>query len=98
MRFNRLLLFILLSLGVAVSGAQQNERDLKKEEKIWQQLEKVAPKSVDTFKQATAAMDSGEAEKAVELYEQVFKKAPNFDPVMRRLGMMLVQVGRVNEG
>jgi tetratricopeptide (TPR) repeat protein len=98
MRRNLVLLLILLTLAVTVTRAQQSERDLKKEEKIWQQLEAIAPKSVETFKQATTAMDSGDLEKAVKLYEEVFKKAPEFDPVMRRLGMMLVQVGRVNEG
>ncbi|MEW6130541.1 MAG: tetratricopeptide repeat protein [Acidobacteriota bacterium] len=98
MQRNLPFLFILLSLCAVVCPAQLNERDMKKEEKIWQQLEKVAPKSVETFKQATTAMDNGDAEKAVQLYEEVFKKAPDFDPVMRRLGMMLVQVGRVNEG
>lgn len=98
MRQHLPLLVILLSLCAPLSLAQQAARDMKKEEKIWQQLEKVAPKSVETFKQATVAMDSGEAEKAVQLYEEVFKKAPDFDPAMRRLGMMLVQVGRLNEG
>ena len=78
--------------------AQFNQRDMEKEELIWQKLQPIAPRSVETFKQATAALDSGDYEKAARLYGEVFKKAPDFDPVMRRLGLSLVEIGRRQEG
>src|SRR5215211_3062542 len=74
MRRNLPLVWILLSLCATVALSQQGERDLKKEEKIWQQLEKVAPKSVETFKQATTAMDNSETEKAVNSMKRCSKK------------------------
>ncbi|HSE37432.1 MAG TPA: M48 family metalloprotease [Blastocatellia bacterium] len=69
-----------------------------KEELIWQKLQSVAPQSVETFKAATAALDEGDYEKSAKLYEEVFKKAPDFDPVMRRLGLSLIEGWRRPEG
>jgi len=71
---------------------------MDKEESILQALQSIAPRSVETFKAATAASDEGDYEKSARLYEEVFKKAPNFDPVMRRLGSSLVMIGRKQEG
>jgi len=78
--------------------AQFNLRDMAKEELIWQKLQSIAPRSVETFKEATAALDKGDYDNAARLYEAVFKKAPDFDPVMRRLGLSLVEIGRRQEG
>jgi Zn-dependent protease with chaperone function/tetratricopeptide (TPR) repeat protein len=78
--------------------AQLNERDMEKEELIWQELKSIAPRSLATFKEATVALDEGDYKKAAELYEEVFKKAPDFDPVIRRLGGSLVEIGRRPEG
>jgi Zn-dependent protease with chaperone function/tetratricopeptide (TPR) repeat protein len=78
--------------------AQLNERDMEKEELIWQELKSIAPRSVETFKEATVALDEGDYKKAAMLYEEVFKKAPDFDPVIRRLGGSLVEIGRRQEG
>lgn len=78
--------------------AQSNDRDLEKEGLIWQRLQSIAPRSVETFKAATVALDEGDYEKAARLYEAVFKTAPDFDPVMRRLGISLVEMGRRQEG
>lgn len=71
---------------------------MEKEKAIWQQLTAIAPKSVETFKAATTALDAGNYEEAARLYEEVFKKAPEFDPVMRRLGISFVELGRTQEG
>ena len=71
---------------------------MNRESEIWQQLERVAPKAVETFKAATIAFDKGEMEEAARLYEEVTKQAPEFDPALRRLGGALVSLGRSQEG
>jgi tetratricopeptide (TPR) repeat protein len=88
---------IILILSLTASG-QFDERDMEKEALIWEKLQSIAPRSVETFKEATAALDAGDYEKSARLYEEVLKKAPEFDPVMRRLGLSLVQIGREQEG
>jgi tetratricopeptide (TPR) repeat protein len=97
MRKSLLLLFILVGLLPVTSAAQQQqsapERDMEKEKRIWQQLEKVSPKSVDTFRAATEAFDKNDYREAARLYEEVLKQAPDFDPAMRRLGGALVMAG-----
>jgi predicted negative regulator of RcsB-dependent stress response len=88
----------LLAL-VALPGVSQTiQRNMKKEAMIWEQLKVIAPGSLEDFKAATTAMDSERYDEAVRLYQAVFKKAPNFDVVMRRLGMSLAQQGKVDEG
>lgn len=71
---------------------------MEKERAIWQQLEKISPKSVETFKAATEAMDKGDYDQAAKLYEQVMKKAAGFDHIYRRLGTSLMLAGRADEG
>ncbi len=87
-----LILFLSLTALAQFSG-----RDMEKEELIWQDLHSIAPHSVETFKAATAALDDADYEKSARLYEEVFKKAPDFDPVMRRLGLSLEEIGRRQE-
>ena len=97
----RTMLYLSCALIVFLSPpafAQLNERDMEKEALIWQKLQSIAPRSVETFKEATVALDEGDYKKAARLYEEVFKKAPEFDPVLRRLGGSLVEVGRRQEG
>src|SRR5947199_1958137 len=78
--------------------AEPPQRDMEKEQRMWQQLQAIAPDMVETFKAATAALDQNNFAEAVRLYEAVYKKAPNFDVVMRRLGGSLVLSGRKPEG
>jgi tetratricopeptide (TPR) repeat protein len=73
-------------------------RDPNREKAIWQELEKIAPKSVETFKAATEAFEKGDNEKAAKLYREVMEKAPNFDPAYRRLGTTLALSGKFDEG
>lgn len=88
----------LLAL-VALPGVSQTiQRNMKKEAMIWEQLKVIAPGSLEDFKAATTAMDSERYDEAVRLYQAVFKKAPNFDVVMRRLGMCLARQGKGDEG
>ncbi|HET6891347.1 MAG TPA: tetratricopeptide repeat protein, partial [Pyrinomonadaceae bacterium] len=87
----------LLMLLTSVS-AQAPSRDMEKEKPIWAELQTIAPDSVENFKAATAAMDSDNYEEAARLYEEVRKKAPDFPPVLRRLGMSLVHSGKTESG
>jgi tetratricopeptide (TPR) repeat protein len=73
-------------------------RDMNREMAIWQELEKVAPKSVETFKAATEAIDKQDYEQAAKLCRQVLEKAPDFDHVYRRLGTALALSGKTDEG
>src|SRR5215470_17814138 len=73
-------------------------RDMVREKAIWQELEKVAPKSVETFKAATEAYDKDDYERAATLYRQVMEMAPSFDHVYRRLGSALSLSGKTDEG
>jgi Zn-dependent protease with chaperone function len=88
----------IITLFAAAVFPQSGGRDQRKEEIIWEQLKVIAPGTVDDFKAATTAMDAGNYDEAVRLYGAVLKKAPEFDPVLRRLGISLVLKGEVNEG
>ncbi len=88
----------LFALLVPQTFAQSDERDMQKEEIIWQQLKTVAPATVETFKAATVALDKADYQESARLYQQVLKKAPDFDPALRRRGMSLVSIGQVKEG
>jgi Zn-dependent protease with chaperone function len=71
---------------------------MNRERAIWQELEKIAPKSVETFKAATEAYDKDDYERAATLYRQVMEKAPSNDHVYRRLGSALALSGKTDEG
>jgi tetratricopeptide (TPR) repeat protein len=90
-------LFLMLALA-SLCPAQSDNRDLEKEKPIWQELKSMAPASVETFKAATDALDKGDFTESARLYEEVLKKAPQFDPALRRRGFSLVELGRVDEG
>ncbi|MEN3336172.1 MAG: hypothetical protein V7641_5537 [Blastocatellia bacterium] len=92
------LAFALVLLSASAGLAQPRQRDMEKEQRIWQELQTVVPDMLDTFKAATTALDKNDFAQAVRLYEIVYKKAPNFDVVMRRLGGSLVLSGRKPEG
>ena len=89
---------LLLLMAPPTVLAQPTERDMKKEAAIWKDLQAVAPKELETFKAATVAMDNQKYDEAAKLYEAVMLKAPEFDPVIRRLGICTALAGRVEEG
>ena len=91
-------LYVYAGLAVAASAQTPPGRNMKKESTYWEQLKVIAPDSIETFKAATTAMDAEKYDEAVKLYQAVYKKAPNFDPVMRRLGLCLVLSGKTEEG
>ena len=98
---NTLALFLLMLLAPAAARGQAPpppQRDPAKEQKIWQQLQAVAPQSLDTFKRATEALDSADYEEAARLYGEVRKAAPEFTPALRREGLALAESGKREEG
>ena len=93
-----LILALLAALGLTVSAQEPTTRNLEKEKPIWKQLQSIAPGAIEDFKAGTVAMDSNNYEEAIKRYESVRKKAPDFDPMLRRLGFSLAYAGRVDEG
>jgi len=71
---------------------------MNKEAMIWEQLRVIAPDEIDNFKAGTTALDSEHYDEAVQKYQAVYQRAPDFDPVMRRLGMSLSLQGKTAEG
>jgi tetratricopeptide (TPR) repeat protein len=94
-------LFVLLAIVLFSSlcvSAQQDERDLKYEQAIWDQLKATAPGAVEDFKAGTVALDAGNYAEAVRLYQVVYKQAPDLDFVLRRLGTSLALQGNLQSG
>jgi tetratricopeptide (TPR) repeat protein len=91
------LLFLLMIFSALPTQAQPG-RNMEKEQAIWAELEKSAPKSVDDFKAGTAAMDAQDYDKAAELFLKVHQAAPDFDGALRRLGGCLVLTGKSEAG
>ena len=96
--FKPISLLLLLMILSGPSAQAQPGRDMEKEKAIWAELEKPAPKSIADFKAATEAMDAQEFDKAAELFLKVHQEAPDFDPVLRRLGGCLVAAGKPEAG
>jgi Zn-dependent protease with chaperone function len=93
--------FIILaaiSLFSFPAFAQQTARNYKTEQAIADRLASRAPQAVDLFQRATAAMDSGNYQEAIPLFQQVLQQAPLFTPAMRRLGASLAGSGQIDEG
>lgn len=89
-----LLTLLFAATVLAQTQASPNassSRDMEKEKQYWQQLEKIAPDAVETFKAATVAFDKQDYDQAAKLYEAVFVKAPDFDVVGRRLGSVYIE-------
>lgn len=78
--------------------AQVPVRDSKKEEKIEQQLAAINPTLVKIFHEGTIAMDKQDYKVADSLYSIVYAQAPNFDPLIRRRGNILLSLGKTKEG
>jgi Zn-dependent protease with chaperone function len=89
-----LLCFVFAGFSAA---QEERQRDLAKEEKIWQELQKTAPKAVETFKAATTALDQKKYPDSIKLYNEVLKQSPDFDPALRRLAYALSDTGKREE-
>jgi Zn-dependent protease with chaperone function/tetratricopeptide (TPR) repeat protein len=88
----------LLSLLSPFVLAQDRTRDMAKEKAIRQELESISPRAAADFDAATEALDKGDFQESARLFQDVMKKAPQFDVVYRRLGTALVLLGRKAEG
>ena len=90
-----MLMFMFMMASMTVAGYR---RDLVYEHKIELQLDSIDPSLSPVFRAATAALDAENLALADSLYGIVFRKAPTFDPVVRRLGAILVRRGKTQEG
>lgn len=95
----RSFIFLLAALVLFVSPSftQESIRDLKDEEPIYVELRKIDPALIEVFTNATNALDSGDAEKADELFSQVLSKAPEVHAATRRRAYALSQIGKREE-
>jgi Zn-dependent protease with chaperone function len=91
------LLSILILLSAAAFG-QRGARNPRTEQDIANGLASVAPTAVETFQDATTALDKEDYEQAISLYREVLQQAPRFTPAMRRLGASLAASGQIEEG
>jgi Zn-dependent protease with chaperone function len=90
-----ILFFILLFSSPLFSKNQT--RDLNKEQKIESELQIINPNLVSIFKKATLAMDQNNYPLSDSLFRIVYREAPAFDPAIRRLGMLQLYFGKVDE-
>lgn len=98
MKTTKFSLMIIVSIICIQLQAQSTVRDQQKERKIEKDLEAIDPTVVQTFKEATIAMDEQKIELADSLYSIVYAKVPDFDPLLRRLGNLKVFLGETKEG
>jgi tetratricopeptide (TPR) repeat protein len=68
------------------------------EQPIYDALAKIAPKAVEKFKAATAALDQDKYADAILLYRDVLKLAPDFPPALRRNGYAMASLGQREDG
>ena len=93
--------FVALATVIMLStsaNTQQTARNQRKEQLIVEELANVAPRTVETFRRATDAMDREDYKQAVQLYREVTLQAPRFTPALRRLGLSLAALGQSDEG
>jgi len=98
MRTTKQTILLIFLFAFVQLSAQSNKRDQKKEKLIEDQLEAVNPSLVQTFKDATVALDQNKFSLSDSLYSIVYAKAPTFDPVLRRLGTVRLLSGKTQEG
>jgi len=95
---NKVRFIILALIALAQLNAYCISRDPAKEKKIENQLGAINPSMVQIFKEGTLAMDKGDYAVADSLYSIVYEHVPTFDPVLRRLGPVRLQLGNAEEG
>jgi Zn-dependent protease with chaperone function len=97
MKIVRMFVITLIAILMSMRGYGIS-RDVIKEQKIEVQLEAIDPSDVQIFKAGTKAMDQGNLAVADSLYTKVYFNASNFDPLIRRLGTIRLQLGKPEEG
>jgi Zn-dependent protease with chaperone function len=98
MKASRLTLIAFFLFFSTFLHSENIKRDAIREHKIELQLDSIDASLTPIFKAATIAMDENKPALADSLYALVYQKAPDFDPVLRRLGMIRVKLGRKEEG
>ena len=94
MRTTKQTILVILLFAFVQLNAQSQKRDQLKENLIEKQLEAINPSLVQTFKDATIAMDQGNYSLSDSLYSIVYQKASTFDVVNRRLGTVRLLAGK----
>ena len=97
-RSNFLFLVLNIFFSINILFCQPPTRDSVKEQIIENQLKDIKPSLVSIFKAGTIALDEGNYQLADSLYTIVFKKAPIFDPVIRRLGIIKCELSMIDSG
>jgi len=80
------------------TSAQTPPREEAREQVHYDLLAKTAPKAVEKFKGATAALDQKKYADAILLYREVLKQAPDFPPALRRIGYAMASLGQREDG
>lgn len=94
-KFSALVIFLFFAFQIQ---AKTSSRDADKEKLIELHLDSIAPSILPIFHAGTLAMDEGNLAVADSLYSMVYNAVPTFDPVIRRLGTIRAQMGKVQEG
>jgi Zn-dependent protease with chaperone function/tetratricopeptide (TPR) repeat protein len=93
---------LLIVAATLLSGAsvqaQPRSRNTQRERRIEEALASVSAGTVLTFRRATQSMDDGKHAEAESLFREVLASAPQFTPAMRRLGGVLIELGRDRDG
>lgn len=97
MRYGRLIVAAIAAILLPQMVLAQ-PRNMDSEQLAWRELQEIAPDQLANFKAATEAMDSGDHWRAIELFEKVRTKAPQWDVVLRRLGGEMAEAGHQKEG
>jgi Zn-dependent protease with chaperone function len=96
---NKLKLILILVIAIFIPiKTFCFSRDIIKEQKIESQLVMIVPAQIENFKAGTKAMDQNNLALADSLYSIVYINAPTFDPLIRRLGAIRLQLGKVEDG
>lgn len=90
-------LILLLAVSNHFSANCQN-RDIIKEHQFEIQLKELDTSLVEIYKAATIALDKPNFTLADSLYTIIYNKAPMFDPAIRRLGGIKMELGKIQEG
>jgi Zn-dependent protease with chaperone function len=97
MRLDLIFLTLIGVIWLPRLPAETPVRNMEKERRIEEQLRAVAPAAVETFRQATKAMDGQQDQEAIRLYQGVLRQAADFSAALRRLGMLLAKSPRYDE-
>lgn len=90
-------LILLLAVSNHFCANCQN-RDIIKEHQFEIQLKELDTSLVEIYKAATIALDKPNYTLADSLYTIIYNKAPMFDPAIRRLGGIKIELGKIKEG